>query len=54
MKRFFEWIGLKENSHEAKHRPPLVSEGDIWQESDGENVGSEIKGTSRILEGLGV
>ena len=30
MKRFFEWIGLKEKLHEAKHQPPLVSERDMW------------------------
>jgi hypothetical protein len=29
MKRFLEWIGLKEKLHQAKHRAPLVSERDI-------------------------
>ena len=46
MKRFLEWIGLKEKLHNAIHRPPLVSEGDMWWVSFGENVGSEINGKS--------
>lgn len=46
MKNFFAWIGLKEKLHEKKHRPPLVSTGDIWWASIGENVGSEINGKS--------
>ena len=46
MKRFLEWIGLKEKLHHAKHRAPLVSERDIWWASVGENVGSEINGKS--------
>jgi mRNA interferase MazF len=46
MKRFFEWIGLKEKLHEAQHQPPLVSERDLWWASIGENVGSEINGKS--------
>ena len=46
MKRFLEWIGLKERLHNAVHRPPLVSEGDMWWVSFGENVGSEINGKS--------
>lgn len=46
MKRFLEWIGLKENLHNKDHRPPFVSEGDIWWCSLGENVGSEINGKS--------
>src|SRR5207245_4916659 len=49
MKRFFEWIGLKEKLHEAKHQPPLVSERDMWWASIGENVGSGIKGKGARL-----
>ena len=49
MKRFFEWIGLKEKLHETAHKPPLVSEGDIWWASVGENVGSEINGKSDLF-----
>jgi mRNA-degrading endonuclease toxin of MazEF toxin-antitoxin module len=47
--RFFEWIGLKKNLHDAKHRSPLVSEGDIWWASVGENVGSENNGKSGLF-----
>lgn len=43
MKRFLEWIGLKEKLHNSEHKPPLVSEGDMWWASFGENIGSEIK-----------
>ena len=46
MKRFLEWIGLKEQLHKTTHQPPLVSEGDIWWASIGENVGREINGKS--------
>src|SRR5713226_5768360 len=46
MKRFLEWIGLKEKLHQATHRAPLGSERDIWWASIGENVGSEINGKS--------
>lgn len=46
MKQFLAWIGLKEKLHENAHRPPYVSEGDIWWTAIGENVGSEINGKS--------
>jgi mRNA interferase MazF len=46
MKDFPLWINLKENLHHKNHRPPFVSEGDIWWCSLGENVGSEINGKS--------
>jgi len=47
MKRFLEWIGLKERLHTSEHKPPHVSHGDIWWASIGENVGSEINGKSK-------
>lgn len=47
MKCFSDWFGLKENLHNNEHRPPYVSEGDIWWCSFGENVGSEINGKSK-------
>ena len=49
MKKFLEWIGLKERLHIATHKAPLVSEGEIWWASIGENVGSEINGKSELL-----
>ena len=49
MKQFLFWIGVKERLHNGQHPPPLVSEGDIWWASVGENVGSEINGKSRLF-----
>ncbi len=49
MKQFFEWIGLKERLHNIEHKPPLVSQGDIWWVSIGENVGSEVNGKSKLF-----
>mgnify|MGYP001575368511 CR=1 FL=1 len=49
MKKFLEWIGLKEKLHNQKHHPPLVSQGDIWWASVGENVGSEINGKNNLF-----
>ncbi|MBI2410011.1 type II toxin-antitoxin system PemK/MazF family toxin [Candidatus Kaiserbacteria bacterium] len=49
MKRFLEWIGLKQRLHELQHRPPLVSQGDIWWASVGENIGSEVNGKSALF-----
>ena len=46
MKRFLEWIGLKEKLHGAVHKSPLVSEGNMWWIGFGENIGSEINGKS--------
>jgi len=46
IKRFLEWIGLKEKLHAKHSNPPYVNEGDIWWASLGENVGSEINGKS--------
>jgi mRNA interferase MazF len=47
--RFLEWIGLKQKLHRGTQVPPLVSAGDIWWASIGENVGSEINGKSRLF-----
>ena len=44
--RFFEWIGLKEKLHQSEHKPPFVSERDLWWASLGQNVGSEVNGKS--------
>ena len=48
-KRFLQWIALKESLHSSAHKPPHVSEGDIWWASVGENVGSEINGKSKLF-----
>jgi len=47
--RFLEWIRLKQELHQGTQSPPLVSVGDIWWASIGENVGSEINGKSRLF-----
>jgi mRNA interferase MazF len=49
MKQFLLWSGLKEKLHNLSHQSPLVSQGDIWWASVGENVGSEINGKSRLF-----
>ncbi|NTV22412.1 MAG: hypothetical protein HGB03_02475 [Candidatus Yonathbacteria bacterium] len=42
MKDFLMWIQQKITLDRSIHRPPFVSEGDIWWASIGENIGSEI------------
>ena len=49
IKRFLEWIGLKERMHSKICKAPYVSEGEIWWVSIGENVGSEINGKSDMF-----
>jgi mRNA interferase MazF len=49
MKRFLEWIRLKDKLHRIEHSPPLVSEKEIWWASIGENVGSELNGKSDLF-----
>jgi len=46
LKLFKKWITLKEKIDTSKHKPPFVSQGDIWWAHIGENVGSEINGKS--------
>lgn len=46
MKRFLEWIGLKDRLHNAEHKPPFFREGEIWWSHAGENVGNEMNGKS--------
>jgi mRNA interferase MazF len=44
LKRFLEWIRLKEKIHKMRSDAPLVSEREIWWIMFGENIGSEING----------
>ena len=46
IKKFAEWIGLKERLHKTFRRPPHFREGEVWWCCVGENVGSEINGKS--------
>lgn len=47
--RFLEWIGLKQKLTAGTQAPPLVTTGEIWWASLGENVGSEINGKSHLF-----
>lgn len=49
VKRFLEWIGLKEKLDLSPAQVPLVHEGEIWWASLGENVGFEINGKSKLF-----
>ncbi len=49
MKKFLDWINLKGRLHNQEHKPPLVSQSDIWWASVGENVGSEINGKNNLF-----
>lgn len=44
MKRFLEWIGIKQKLDTSNYRPPMVSEGDMWWCSIGENIDVEVCG----------
>jgi mRNA interferase MazF len=46
MKNFESWFPIKSKLDLSAHKPPFVTEGDIWWASIGENVGSEIGGKS--------
>lgn len=47
IKRFLEWIEMKEKLHNKKYNPPMVSEGDIWWASVGDNIGNEMNGKGK-------
>ncbi len=47
LKKFLEWIGLKQKLHSSLQCPPLLSEGEVWWASLGENIGFEINGKSK-------
>ena len=49
IKRFLEWIKLKEKLHTNIYKPPLFREGEIWWCSFGENIGNEINGKSDLF-----
>lgn len=46
---FDEWNALKQKLDKIVHRPPYVSEGDIWWLNIGKNVGSEMNGKSVLF-----
>ena len=47
VKRFLEWIKLKEKLHESEYKIPLFKEGEVWWCALGENVGIEMNGKSK-------
>ena len=49
MKKFLEWIKLKEWLDYGKPRVPHVSEGQIWWANIGENIGREINGNGKTF-----
>jgi mRNA-degrading endonuclease toxin of MazEF toxin-antitoxin module len=48
MKRFLEWIGIKEKIH-GGDKPPSFDEKDIWWVYLGENVGHEEDGKGEFF-----
>jgi len=49
IKRFLESIQLKKKLHISTFKSPLITEGNIWWASIGENVGKEINGKSNLF-----
>jgi hypothetical protein len=47
IKRFLEWIRLKERLHSSIYLSPLFNEAEIWWCAIGENIGVEINGKSK-------
>ena len=47
IKKFLEWIKIKEHLHNNVSTPPLFKEGEIWWCGIGENIGVEINGKSK-------
>jgi mRNA-degrading endonuclease toxin of MazEF toxin-antitoxin module len=54
IKRFLDWIGLKERLHFNTYPPPWVNERELWWISFGENIGSEINGKSTLFSRPGI
>jgi mRNA-degrading endonuclease toxin of MazEF toxin-antitoxin module len=48
IKRFAEWLKLKQKIHEGTHTP-LYREGEVWWCNLGENIGTEINGKSTFF-----
>lgn len=54
IKKFTEWIALKQKLHLVESVPPYVKERDLWWISFGENVGSEVNGKSSLFSRPGL
>ncbi len=46
IKNFQDWFFLKPKLDTNNHKPPFVSERDLWWTHLGENIGTEISGKS--------
>ena len=46
-KDFLRWFKLKPKLDNRNHKPPLISEGQIWWCHLGENIGTEINGKGK-------
>jgi mRNA interferase MazF len=44
LKNFLDWFQLKPKLDSKQHKTPLVSQGQLWWCSLGENIGTEISG----------
>ena len=49
IKKFLEWIGLKEKIHTDSVGPLYYNEGEIWWCAVGQNVGIEINGEGKMF-----
>ena len=49
IKKFLEWIGLKEKIHSNDSIPPFFKEGEIWWCYFGQNVGTEMNGKGNLF-----
>jgi len=49
IKKFLEWIGLKERINNKSSGPLYFNEGEIWWCAVGENVGIEINGKGKLF-----
>ncbi|HEY4473589.1 MAG: hypothetical protein A3D67_04390 [Candidatus Lloydbacteria bacterium RIFCSPHIGHO2_02_FULL_51_22] len=54
IKKFLEWMTVKEKLHNTNAEPPIVKERDLWWVSFGENVGSEVDGKSKLFSRPGI
>jgi len=49
IKRFLQWIGLKEKIHGESLGPLYYNEGEIWWCAVGENIGIEVNGKGEMF-----
>lgn len=54
IKKFAEWLGLKEKVHSATHKVPFVKQFEIYWVHMGVNIGSEIDGKNNQFSRPGI